>query len=133
MKRFKLRMVFYAIILILLVTIVRIFSFEHATTTIVPYMIFPSILLLLPFYGVEHLLKKLGYITNYKKKDIWIITYSLVLVTCYYIVRIIFVEKEFISFHDTEFHFFIFCLVLSVFTLILSFIINFIFLNYDNK
>ncbi len=131
MNRFYIRVMLYTIVIVLIVDAVQKYSFS---VSIYPSLgkagFFSSILILTLFYLMEYLLTRIGVIEKYNKKKFRIIVYSLGLAMGYYIVRLMFVDKSFFSFSNTDFDFLAFRLILVIFTFILSCVTNVVILNY---
>ncbi len=135
MKRYFIRVTFYIIEILFLENIIRRFAFFNSEQPDYYFLtVFVSIiLLLLLLYISEYLLKKYVIMFKYEKKEIWTITYSLILVSAYYMLRTPHAEMNFLSNKPFEFDFFLFCSILSMTSFILSFIINIVFLKHKNK
>ncbi len=128
LKKIDIRITIYTIISIFLAYTIQEYVFSISYSPDLFAAFFYSILILIVLYGINYLLNKYGLIAKSTKKDIWLITYSLIIVIAYYIVRTNIAYEGFLHFTNTEFDFLLFRLILVLFAFILSCIINGIFL-----
>ncbi len=121
-------MILYVVVSIFLAYAIQKFEFSISYSPELSAVFFYSVLVLIVLYGINYLLNKYGLIVKSSKKDVWLITYSLIITIAYYIVRTNIAYDGFLHFTNTEFDFLLFRLILVLFAFILSCIINAIFL-----